>query len=162
MQEPLSFCCFSSHVQWPIKKWYSDLMLGIEWRNLLNLRINKRKERVLIQMAEWIHSLITPIYIAMIKVKRENNKYTASLKTKIDLYTKNRIEMPSTSRAVSRNKATGLSIVFQISSVLSPFGRRNLKCYLLVGNQTHYMKLEAVMRASQLLKGWENLLQPTV
>lgn len=35
----------------------------------------------------------------MIKVKRENNKYTASLKTKIDLYTKNRIEMPSTSRA---------------------------------------------------------------
>ena len=89
----------------------------------------------------------------MIKVKRENNKYTASLKTKIDLYTKNRIEMPSTSRAVSRNKATGLSIVFQISSVLSPFGRRNLKCYLLVGNQTHYMKLEAVMRASQLLKG---------
>ena len=48
-------------------------------------------------MAEWIHTLITPIYISMIKIKREINRYTASLKTKIDLYTTNRREMPSTS-----------------------------------------------------------------
>ena len=37
-----------------------------------------------------MHTLITPIYIAMIKIKRENNRYTARLKTKIDLYKQNR------------------------------------------------------------------------
>ena len=44
-----------------------------------------------------------------------------------------------------RNKATGLPTVFQISNVLSPFARRNLKCYLYVGKHAYHVKLEAVM-----------------
>ena len=47
-----------------------------------------------------------------------------------------------------RNKATGLPTVFQISNVLSPFARRNLKCYLYVGKHAYHVKLEAVKRAS--------------
>lgn len=98
-----------------------------KWQTLLNLRI-KEREGILIKMAEWIHPLITLLratFLGMMTIKREN-KDTANLKNKMDLYTKKQT-IDATQRAGTQPR-----VCLLCPAVCLPlWENRNWKCYLL-------------------------------